>query len=314
MNATNLLRGFGLGLLLVKASHAAAPVEIVFQSTQLSTEAQLTSAFGSENSYQRTGRSTPEIGQVQVSSVAEAVLAGFSEAAGSEFSLLPDLASSSPQLELSAQLTAKSALPNELSPTNIVSYASGSVSASLTLQLASPMRLTIKLNSGLTGSFRGQSYFSLRGNGGSPMASLSTDFSHPATNQIVTTVGTGTYSLSFDISASAYGRIDIDAAGWFIDQPTGTNTVNLLLEFEPLADETGLQPRFSIRAGEAGQLVLDITGLTPGGQYYLERSVSLAPGDWSYWTSFQAASSTVSTTDTYSQNAGAIFYRLKSFP
>ncbi len=314
MNAAKLVSVLGLMLFGASTSKAAQPVELVFQSVALSSEAQLTAMYASENSYQRTTRTTYTIGQTQASVQAAANLAGISETASAEFALVPDLDESRPRLDMTAILTAQSALPGVLSPTNLASTVSGNVSLNLTLQVASPSRLTISFNSLKSGGLGGQAVYYLRTLGGSQIAGASTDFSHPGTNLVVTTVGAGSYSFTFDASTSATGRIDIDEAGWFINQPAGTNLVSLQLEFEPLPDESTVLPRFSVRTGSENQLILELTTLTPGRQYLLERSVSLAPTDWLYWTSFQAASAMVSITDTNSQSTGAMFYRLKSFP
>lgn len=314
MNAARLASVLGLMLFGTSTSKAATPVELVFQSVALSSEAQLTAAYASENSYQRTTRTTYTIGQVQASVQAEANLAGVSETANAEFALVPDLDGSQPRLDMTAMLAARSALPGVLSPTNLTSFVSGNVSLNLTLKVAGPSRLTMSFNSALAGGLGGQASYYLRTLGGSPIAGASTDLSHPGTNLVVTTVGNGSYSFTFDASISASGRIDIDDAGWFINQPAGTNLVSLQLEFEPLPDESTVLPRFSVRTGNENQLILELTALTPGRQYLLERSISLAPADWLQWTSFQAASDMVSITDTYSQSAGAMFYRLKSFP
>lgn len=310
MKVTKRSAGMGLAVLLVTAMQAAAQVEIQFQSAHLSSEAQLFALFHSETSSQRTTRTSSAIGHMQVSVQAKADLAGVSETASAGIALVTDLDGSRPRLDMTATLAAHSVLPGVLSPTNLASFASGNVSLNLTLNVARPSRLTISVNSVQAGGLGGQAAYHLRTLGGSPIAGASTDFSHPGTNLIVTTVGAGSYSFTFDASVSASGRIDIDEAGWFVDQPAGTNRVSLQLEFEPLPDESTVLPRFSVRTGNENQLILELTSLTPGRQYQLERSVSLAPADWLPWTSFQAASTMVSITDTYAQGAGAMFYRL----
>jgi hypothetical protein len=304
----------GLAVLLLPAMQTAAQVEIQFQSASLSSEAQLSASFHSETSFQRTTRTSYAVGQIQTSVEAEADLAGVSETASAGIALVTALDGARPRLDMTATLAAHSALPGVLSPTNLASFVSGNVSLNLTLNVARPSRLTISVNSVQSGGLGGQAAYYLRTPWGNPLAGASTDFSRPGTNLVVTTVGAGSYSFTLDASTSASGRIDIDEAAWFIDQPAGTNLISLQLEFEPLPDESMVLPRFSIRTGSENQLILELTSLTPGRQYQLERSASLAPADWLQWTSFQAASTMESITDTYSQSAGAMFYRLISLP
>jgi hypothetical protein len=153
----------------------------------------------------------------------------------------------------------------------------------------------------------GASTITLRAANGQPVVEMTWTASTGDSGESQGTLPPGVYQVQFSSSATADGTV----APTLVNPISGAVRASVALTLTPNDSNPPQRAAVRLRRGSGDAVLLEMTDLQGGTQYFIERSEELTPELWQIAANFTAAGTNAVWTENLNRNAQKVFYRLR---